>query len=95
MIGKIGSVYDVSEACEISINYGGCNYLTIFGHHINGWFISVINWGKSVEAAHPTDIFYNSEKLSKHFGEEVATALARTIATYWEITREEKKDEAT
>lgn len=93
MIGKIGGTYKVSETHELSINYVGCNYLTIFGQHINGWFIAVPNWGKSVEAAHPTDIFYNSEKLSEHFSKEVAAALARTIAAYWDY--KEKKDETT
>lgn len=93
MMGTIGGVYKVSDTQEVSVNYNGCNYLVIFGRHVNGWYIAIPNWGKCVEAANPEDIFYNTERLSEVFESETAEALARTIAARWIVSREENKNE--
>lgn len=40
---------DNIEAIELSIDTHGMNFLCIFGEHINGGFISVLNWNVSAE----------------------------------------------
>ena len=92
-MGTIGGVYEVSDTQEISVNYNGCNYLVIFGRHVNGWYIAIPNWGKCVEAANPEDIFYNTERLSEVFEPETAEALARTIAAYGLYQERRRKNE--
>lgn len=76
----------MSDAHEISVDYDGFNYLVIFGHHINGGFISVINHGICCEASSPDSIGYNMERLiragmKKEHAQEIATSIA-AYATY-------------
>lgn len=93
MAGQIKKVYRVSEVHEVSIDFNGNNYLTIFGKHINGWFITIPNWHVSCEACCPTDTFYNTEKLSECLMKKPAKAIAEAIRNYW-IMMEEKRNEA-
>lgn len=94
MRGKVQRVFRTKNVHEISIDYDGNYYLTIFGQHINGWFIAVPNWQKSCEACEPTNTFYNAEKLSECFNKKVAKAIAEAMRDYW-ITVQEVKDETT
>lgn len=82
---EIKSAYAASGTREISVDHNGNNYLVIFGRHINGWFIAIPNWQICVEAAHPTDTFYNAERLYGVFKREgAASAIAEAIQYYWE-----------
>lgn len=85
---KLGAVYAVGQTYEISVNYNGWNFLMIFGEHINGWFIAILNHGVCCEAANPRDTFYNSERLSQAFAgtalEQMdAAPLAQMIRDYY------------
>lgn len=53
-------VFDNLEAHELSIDTHGLNFLCIFGEHVNGGFISVMNWNVSAE------ISFNSFEYSCH-----------------------------
>lgn len=63
-MAKLNSVYKTKTE-EASIDACGYNFLCIYGSHINGNFISIINWKASAELSDPNDIFYNSNSISK------------------------------
>ncbi len=93
----IKSSYHVSETNEMSMDWKGNNYLVIYGKHINGWFIAVPNWECSTEAGHPSDTFYNTERLSKVLGSaEAAKVMAEAVKEHWsemELLRGKEKIE--
>lgn len=94
--GIIQNCYEVSQTNEISVDWDGNNYLVIYGRHINGWFIAIPNWQTSTEAAHPSDSFYNMEKLTRALkSNEAARAIADALRAHWEYIqqiREEQKE---
>lgn len=61
-MAKLNSVYKTKTE-EASIDACGYNFLCIYGSHINGNFISIINWNASAELSDPNDIFYNSNSI--------------------------------
>ncbi len=82
---KIRNTYEVSHTQEFSVDYNGLNYLVIYGKHINGGFIAIPNWGVSSESGNPTDIFYNTEKLSTKFDDyEIPKVIAEAIKEHYE-----------
>ena len=86
MIGEIKDTYRVSKTYEISVNCGGNNYLIIYGKHINGWFIAIPNWNICTEAGHPSNVFYNTEKLAHAMEhKDIPNVLAKTIKKHYEI----------
>ncbi len=85
MKAEIRNAYEVSNTHEISVDWNGYNFLIIYGHHINGWFIAIPNWEVCIEASDPTDTFYNSEKLAKALNKANAgVELAKAIKEHWE-----------
>jgi hypothetical protein len=75
---------DFTSSCRVilekSINANGWNFLTIYGKHVNGYFIAVINWNICTEAGEPGSVSYNTEKLiNAGFTEENAQAIANHI----------------
>ncbi len=85
MKAEIKNTYEVSNTHEISVDWNGYNFLIIYGHHINGWFIAILNWEVCVYASNPTDTFYNSEKLAKALNKANAgVELAKVIKEHWE-----------
>ena len=97
---EINAIYEVCNVHEISVDIGGFNYLVIYGHHINGWFISILNWNVCTEAAQPEDIGYNSERIdcvlrnmlsgNRLAKFDVAYALAESIYRHW-VSHQEGK----
>lgn len=82
---KIKKTYEVSKTQEISVDWNGYNFLIIYGHHINGWFIAIPNWQVCTEAGHPSDDFYNTEKLSMVIDVENApSVIAKAVREHWE-----------
>lgn len=76
--------YKVTETHEFSVDWNGYNFLIIYGNHINGWFIAIPNWSISTEAAHPEDVFYNTERLSGAIDVPGAPdILAEAIKEHW------------
>lgn len=85
----IHNTYEVSQTQEFSVDCGDFNYLVIYGHHINGGFIAIPNWGVSVEAADPANIGYNTQKLCEKLNNpELSRTLAEAIKEHWELTEE-------
>lgn len=60
---SIGGQYDVKAEFEIVVSTCGCNYLVIYGKHVNGYFCCIPNWNIACEMAEPSDVFYNRERL--------------------------------
>ncbi len=93
MKAEIRNTHKVSNAHEISADWNGYNFLIIYGHHINGWFIAIPNWKVCMEASDPTDAFYNSNKLCKYIdlfdkdGSWAGVELAKAIKEHWEGLR--------
>ena len=76
----INAEYEAYVSFEISVDYGGYNYLLIYGKHINGYFCCVPGWKWGCEMAEPGDVTYNAEKLrGAGAGRDVAKALAKAI----------------
>ncbi len=49
---------------EESIDCHGLDFLCLYGKHINGGFVAIINWGVAAElSAHGNDVRYNTEKI--------------------------------
>lgn len=64
-MGKINNFYK-STTEEASIDSYGYNFLCIYGSHINGNYIAIINWGVSAElSSFPNDTTYNAMSLGK------------------------------
>ncbi|MCM1308287.1 MAG: hypothetical protein NC223_06785 [Butyrivibrio sp.] len=88
---EIRAIYEVSQPQEISVDCNGCNYLVIYGHHINGGFIAIPNWGICTEAGDPKAVFYNTEKLNSLLDyPELSKALAEAISFHWELVSKTK-----
>lgn len=82
---EIRNTYQTDNVQEFSVDYDGFNYLVIYGHHINGWFIAIPNWKACTEAGEPADVFYNAEKLSRIFERpNVPHAIAMAVKEHWE-----------
>lgn len=87
---KIKASYDVDEVYEISVNACGHNFLIIYGHHINGWFISILNWNVCTEASNPNDVYYNASKLEeilKYPDPKAHYLLADAICKHFNVMR--------
>lgn len=64
-MGKIKNFYK-STIEEASIDSYGYNFLCIYGSHINGNYIAIINWGVSAELSlFPNDITYNAMRIAE------------------------------
>lgn len=56
--------HDDINAAEYSIECHGLSFLCIIGEHINGKFITIVNWGVSAElSANANDIGYNTDRI--------------------------------
>lgn len=89
MKADIRNIYEVSDTHEFSADWNGYNFIIIYGRHVNGWFIAIPDLKISVEAAHPTDTFYNTEKLSAVTDIPGAPeALADAVREHWKIMEE-------
>lgn len=83
MTALIQAAYKVSDTYEISVDYDGFNFLVIFGQHINGGFIAVVNHGICCEASSPDSINYNMWRLNRAgMKKEHAREIAMSIAAY-------------
>lgn len=63
-MAKLNCIYK-TKAEEASIDACGYNFLCIYGSHVNGNYISIINWNVSAELSDPKDIVYNSNSISE------------------------------
>lgn len=90
---KIKSTYSVTQANEFSVDWNGFNFLIIYGHHINGWFIAIPNWNVCTEAGEPSDVAYNATKIAQtHIHDEAPMYLAQAIAEHWESVKEREEN---
>lgn len=82
---RIKSTYEVTQTHEFSVDWNGFNFLIIYGHHKNGWFIAIPNWNKCTEAGEPSDVAYNTTKLAQtHIHDIAPMYLAQAIKEHWE-----------
>lgn len=57
-------IYKVT-AREDNINCHGLSFLCVFGQHINGGYVAIINWGVAAElSAHRNELDYNRRRIS-------------------------------
>lgn len=78
-----------SDTREISIAYEGRSFLTIYGRHINGWFLCIPDWNISCKLGNPADgagTGYNVCSLAEAFkkigwNHNDSTNIARAILT--------------
>lgn len=52
---KIEQEFSPQPHKEISIEVGGMSYLTIYGRHVNGWYLCMPGWNVSCELGNPAD----------------------------------------
>lgn len=56
MKAKIETIFaPCNDIREISIEYAGFSFLTIYGRHINGWFLCIPSRHVSCELANPAE----------------------------------------
>lgn len=80
MTHKTEQVFNAEVITEASIAVGNLSYLTIYGRHINGYFIALPKKGIAAEQTEPTDVAYNRDKLiDAGLSKEVAQAIAEEI----------------
>lgn len=78
-----------NEQSELHKCLNGFNFLIIYGHHINGWFIAIPNWNKCTEAGEPSGVAYNATKLAQtHIHDIAPMYLAQAIKEHWESIKE-------
>ncbi len=71
-------------AKEDSINCHGLNFLCVYGEHINGGYVAIINWGVAAElSASKYDIDYNRINI--------LAALERSDSSNWLPTSNEAR----
>lgn len=87
---KIQKTYEVTKTQEFSVDWNGFNFLIIYGHHINGWFIAIPNWNVCTEAGAPSQVDYNATKIAQtHIHDTAPVYLAQAIKEHWEGLHEE------
>lgn len=80
MTHKTEQTFNAEVITEASIAIGGLTYLTIYGRHINGYFIALPKKGIAAEQAEPDNIAYNKDKLTEAgLNEGIAQAIAEEI----------------
>ena len=79
-------------AREENLNCHGLSFLCVFGKHINGGYVAILNWGVSAElSAHRNELNYNRKKILEALerspyvsylpsDEEARSAVARDLA---------------
>lgn len=85
---KIQRTYEVTKTQEFSVDWNGFNFLIIYGHHINGWFIAIPNWNVCVESAEPENDSQNTTVLARaRFHDEAPAYLAKAIKEHWRLEK--------
>lgn len=56
-----------TTAREFSVVENGNSFLCIVGHHVNGSYIAILNWGVSAELSAFGDAEYNTERIYNAF----------------------------
>lgn len=88
---KIDKTYKPIAVTELCISWNGYRYLVVIGRHVNGWYIAIPNWSICIESSHPTDSYYNSDKIGSALDSPTAgLAIADAISTYWRSIEKEK-----
>lgn len=72
-------------AHEISVDWNGWRFDVVYGKRKNGWFIAIPNWNVCIEAPEPTDIYYNTNKLSEALMDyNKGYVVAGAVKEHWE-----------
>ena len=71
---------------HISVEYNGNSYSVIFGRYVNGGFFCIPNWGVGGDLGQFSDIFWNTESLSRVIkSKRAAKAIAMAITEFGEM----------
>ena len=98
-MAKLNKVFKTTSE-EASIDACGHNFLCIYGSHINGNYISIINFKVSAELSEANDIFYNKNAIAnsletvlelKDDAEVIAEELARALMPRLQIQEAQKQ----
>lgn len=81
------TMFKASVIFEAIICVNGYRFLTIYGHHVNGYFCCIPNWKLCCEMAEAEDVYYNTMKLKGcGIDEETAVRLADEIRrAVWKV----------
>ncbi|MCI8378661.1 MAG: hypothetical protein HFH72_09105 [Lachnospiraceae bacterium] len=91
---KIQKTYEATQTQEFSVDWNGFNFLIIYGHHINGWFIAIPNWKVCTEAGEPSQVDCNATKLAQtHIHDTAPVYLAQAIKEHWEYLKQREERE--
>lgn len=73
----------IKEVHHIGVDFNGNYYSIIFGRYVNGGFCSIPNFGVGCELSNFSDIFWNTESLSKVLkSKREAKVIAMAIAEF-------------
>lgn len=64
---------------ELEISARGSSYRVLFGKHTYGNFLCIPNWDIGCELADFSDIYWNTERLSKHLNKADALSIAKAL----------------
>ena len=64
---------------EIEVSALGNYYHIVFGEHAYGNFLCIPNWDIGCEIADFSDLFWNTERLSKHLNEADALSVTKAL----------------
>ena len=88
--GSITTIRLKEEPYEAEVNAMGYSFHILFGYHRDGWFLCIPNWNFGCELAHPSDLFWNMDSMTREtsmLDYEDATAIAyalNTLSSYLE-----------
>ena len=82
---KINYIGDscIQNIHHIGLDYNGNYYSIIFGEYVNGGFYSIPNWNCGGELANFSDVFWNTESITRSLkNKRAAKVIAQAIADY-------------
>ena len=81
---SVGLIAEHGSHWELDIKGRGSQFNIVVGEYKSGWFLCVPNLDVGTGIAHPADVFYTIEKLSKALDNEVdAHTIARGVQEYF------------
>jgi hypothetical protein len=77
--GEINNIKSSKGNCEMEVTARGYFYHVIFGPHAYGNYLCVPNWNVGCELADYSDLFWNTERLSRIISNQDAITIATAV----------------
>jgi len=77
--GEINNIKGSKGNCEMEVTARGYFYHVIFGSHAYGNYLCVPNWNVGCELADYSDLFWNTERLSRIISNQDAITIATAV----------------